>query len=380
MLKVLNSALIQELREIKNSWYKLFLITLFPILSFALLVSIFYSGVATKLPIVVVDNDKSDFSSRLLFNISASPSLNIKYKVLNTKEAINLVKSTDAYALIEIPKGFQKDTLLGLQPQVTLMLNTQFVLIGKMIKASVFEIVATSSAQIEYVKSLVQTQNTQLSLKKIAPISLQLTPFYNTYKNYFLFLISALLPAVWQIFIVVTTIVSFGTLFKAKKEKDFFDKEYLFMSILGKLLPYTIAYTLLGMFMLFYIYGTQAWVFQGSFSIMLLAVLLTVIAYQAITLLFFVSGFDYARTLSLGAVFTAPAFAFLGVTFPISSMNSFALFWRDLLPIAHYIEIQISQSNYGRDVFMEIEQLLYLGAFSLVFIPVYFRFKKRLIS
>jgi len=368
MLKVLNRAFLQELREIKNSWYKLFLISLLPILSFALLVSIFYSGVATQLPIVVVDKDKSDFSARLLFNIAAAPTLNIKYKVLDTREAINLAKATDVYALLEIPKDFQKDTLLGLQPEVTLMLNTQFVLIGKMIKASVFEVVATSCAQIEYVKSLVT----------ITPISLQITPFYNTYKNYFLFLISALLPAIWQIFIVVATIVSFGTLFKVKGEHDFFDKEHLFMSILGKLLPYTIAYTLLGMLILFYIYGTQGWVFQGSFSIMLLAVLLTVIAYQAVALFFFITGFDYARSLSLGAVYTAPAFAFLGVTFPISSMNSFALFWRDLLPIAYYIEIQISQANYGANVLMEIDKLFYLGAFCLLFIPVYFRFKQRL--
>ncbi len=380
MLEVLNRAFLQELREIKNSWYKLFIISLLPIFSFALLVSIFYSGVATKLPIVVVDKDKSDFSARLLFNIAAAPTLDIKYKVLDTKEGVDLVKSIDAYALIAIPKGFQKDTLLGLQPEVTLMLNTQFVLIGKMIKASVFEVVATSSAQIEYVKSLVQTQNSEISLKKIAPISLQITPFYNTYKNYFLFLISALLPSVWQIFIVVATIVSFGTLFKGKEEQNFFDKEHLFMSILGKLLPYTIAYTLLGFLILFYIYGVEGWIFEGSIAVMSLGIFLTVVAYQAVALLFFVSGFDYARSLSIGAVYTAPAFAFLGVTFPISSMNSFALFWRDLLPIAHYIEIQISQANYGADIFMEIDKLLYLGTFSLLFIPVYFRFKQRLAS
>ncbi|MDF1876356.1 ABC transporter permease [Sulfurimonas sp. SAG-AH-194-L11] len=368
MIKILNRAFLGELQEIKNSWYKLSLLIFFPILSFALLVSIFYSGVATKLPIVVVDNDRSDFSSQLLFNINASPTLDIKYKMLDTRSGVNRIKSNDAYALLVIPKDFEKDTLLGLRPQVTLMLNTQFVLIAKMIKASVFETVASSSAEVEYVKSL----------KKKEPILLQVTPFYNTYKNYFLFLISALLPAIWQIFIVIATIVSFGTLFKEKKEKKFFSQEHLFMSIVGKLLPYTVVYTFMGIFILLYIYGTQGWVFQGSYSLMFLAVFLTVIAYQAVALLLFVIGFDYARSLSLGALYTAPAFAFLGVTFPVSDMNSFALFWRDLLPIAHYIEIQISQSNYGANLFIEREELFYLFAFSFLFIPVYFRFKSRL--
>ncbi|MDQ7042280.1 MAG: ABC transporter permease [Sulfurimonas sp.] len=378
MIKALNTAFIQELREIKSSLYKLSLLLCLPLLCFSLLVGIFYSGVATKLPVVVVDNDKSSLSKKLLFNINASPTLEIKYKVLDTISGINLVKSTKAYALLVIPNKFEKDTLLGLQPKVTLMLNTQFVLIGKMIKAALIEVVTTTSGEVEYVKHLIEIKNSEESLAKTVPINLQVTPFFNTYKNYFFFLVSALLPAVWQIFIVIGTLVSFGTLFKSKGEESFFSKEHLFMSIVGKLLPYTLVYTLLGVAVLIYIYGFEGWIFQGSYGLMLLAIFFTVVAYQAVSLLFFVTGFDYARSLSLGAVYTAPAFAFLGVTFPVSSMNSFALFWRDLLPISYYMEIQISQSNYGVNPFMEIDKLLYLTLFSLLFIPVYFRFKQRL--
>jgi ABC-2 type transport system permease protein len=190
-------------------------------------------------------------------------------------------------------------------------------------------------------------------------------------------LVSALLPSIWQIFIVIVTVISFGTLVKEKKDKDFFNTKYIFSKILGKLFPYTIAFMILGVGYIFYIYGVKNWYFAGSFGITFFAMFLTIVGYQAVALGLFVTGFDYARSLSLGAVYTAPAFAFLGVTFPASNMNQFASFWRDILPVSHFIEIQISQANYGAPVWYEVTNLTHLFLFWLVFVPVVIRFKKR---
>jgi len=380
MFGVLNAAIVQEMLSIKNSLYKLLLITLLPILSFTFLITIFGKGVATELPIVVVDKDKSEISRQLLFNIDASSTLKIAYRVQSTKEALTLVKASKAYALVIVPKNFKRDILLQMQPKVTAMLNTQYILIGKILKAALLESVLYSGAEVEYVKNLLHNQNTQESKSSLTPIALQITPFFNTYKNYFLFLIPAILPAILQIFVVIATIVSFGTLFKEGKEEEYFGNSYIKTKIIGKLLPYTLAYFILGVAYLLYIYGTLGWIFEGSLAITIFGMLLMIIAYQGLALLFFVSGFDYARSLSLGAVYTAPAFAFLGVTFPESSMNGFATFWREVLPISHYVQLQISQANYGGDIYLDINKLLVLAAFSLVYIPVFMRFSKRLSS
>ena len=378
MFQALSSAFFIELREIKNSYYKLLLITILPIFSFVLMISIFYQGVAFELPITVVDNDKSSLSRKLFSNIDASSTVKIASHSLSTKDALLKIQSSEAYGVIIIPAHFEKDTLLKIQPNVTAMLNTQYILIGKILTAALVQTVGYSAAQVEFVEDLVITKNSTSAIQRISPVGLQITPFFNTYKNYFLFLVSALLPAIWQIFIVIATIVSFGTLFKEGKEKEFFGVENIISKIIGKLLPYTFVYTAMGTLFLFYIYGTLGWVFAGSFGVTIFGMFLTVVSYQVIALFLFVTGFDYARTLSLGAVYTAPAFAFLGVTFPIYNMNSFALFWRDILPISHYVELQISQANYGANIFLEIDKLLYITAFILLFIPVVIRFKMRL--
>ncbi len=378
MFKALSDAFISELVSIKNSYYKLFLITLLPLMSFALVIAIFYSGVVRDMPIVVVDYDKSRLSSKLLFNIDSSPTMRIAETKNSLKEAIKLVKSGEVYGVVVIPSHFLRDTLLQKQPKVTAMLNTQYILIGKILTSALSSTLMQSAAQVEYVKTLATLQNPKATINSISPIGLQITPFFNTYQNYFLFLVSALLPSIWQIFIVVATLVAFGSMFKAKEEQQFFKDGFVKARIIGMLLPYSVVYMLLGVLYLCYIYGTLGWEFQGSFAIMIFGMFLTTIAYQGIALLFFVTGFDYARSLSLGAVYTAPAFAFLGVTFPAYNMNGFALFWRDILPVSHYVELQISQANYGANVFLELDKLVFLFAFWIVFIPVFIAFKRRL--
>ena len=377
MLEAFKKAFWYETKSIKNSWYKTLLITLFPALVFLLIIAIFKSGVARDLPIVVVDLDKSELSRSILYNIDATPTMDIKYVKNSTKDALELVKSGKAYAVIIIPKYFLKDTLLKKSPTITAMLNTQYILIGKILTSELMSVSMTTSAQVEYVNALVDTQNPEIALKSVAPIGMQITPFFNTYKNYYYFLVSALLPAIWQVFIVIATLVGIGEVFKFSKEREHFENSnYMSAKLLGFMMPYTIAFMLLGMIFTFYIYSQ--WAFNGSFTVLFLAMFFTTISYQIIALFIFSLKFDYADSLSLGSVYTAPAFAFLGVTFPIYSMNDFALFWRDMLPVSHYLQVQISQANYGNGALVELDKLENILLFWLLFIPIVWLFKRKI--
>ncbi len=356
MLHTFNKAFWYELKSIRQNWYKLFLVTLLPLFVFWLIISIFQHGVLREVPIVVVNNDHSQLSTKLLQNIESSATIKIAFISTSIKEAMQYLKSSKAYGLVVIPPHFEENILLQKKPQVTAMLNTQYILIGKILTSSLNKSVSQSAAEVEFIQHLAKKQDIYTALSSIAPISIQTTPFFNTYQNYYYFLVSALIPSVWQIFIVMTTLVSLGTLFKYKQTAEIFEKnKHISSTLLGLMLPYTIIFTCMGIGFLWYIF--KQWEFQGSFLIVLFGIFLTTVAYQIIALFLFTTGFDYARSLSLGAVYTAPAFAFLGVTFPIYNMNSFALFWRDILPISHYIQLQISQANYGINVWNDLEKI-----------------------
>jgi ABC-2 type transport system permease protein len=376
MLATLSRAFIYELKSISNSYYKLLLITILPLFSFWLIISIFEDGVAREIPLAVVDNDRSQLSRMVIYNVDASPTMKVDRVLDSTKEAISMLKHGRVYGVVVIPSHFYRDTILHKKPQITAMLNTQYILIGKIVTSALSSTIMTTSGYLEYMEKLAKLQNPNSAKVAVAPIGMQVTPFFNTYQNYSYFLVSALIPAIWQIFIVIATIVSIGVIFKTHKIREFFkDSRYIPIKLIALQLPYTISYTLIGVLYLLYIYSS--WEFQGSFGMVVVAIFSTVVAYQSIALFIFTLGFEYTRSLSIGAVYTAPAFAFLGVTFPIYNMNEFALFWRSILPISHYMEIVISQANYGADIALDIDKLGTIYAFWLLLIPVFWLFRYR---
>ncbi len=365
-----------ELLEIKNSFYLFSLLTWIPLVSFLLVIAIFHEGVARNLPISVVDNDNSKLSRQIITQIEANPSLHVKSIQSNIKEASHSIQKSDIYATLIIPAHFQRDVVQKKQPQVTAFINAQYLLIAKMISSALSTTIAQSAGRIDFASNLVVDGQAKSALNATSPINVQITPFFNTYQNYFLFLVSAIIPTLWQILIVVTLISSFGRTFKDKKEKLFFKNKNIFAAVIGKTLPYTIVYLVWGILFLLYMYGYEPWEFQGSFSVTILAMLLTILAYEGMALLFFTINFHYTRALSLAALYTAPAFAFLGITFPVSSMPEFAHVWHNLLPISHYLKLQIAQASYGVSVVDVIPLLLNLLYFLPIWLIVLFKIRR----
>ena len=133
-----------------------------------------------------------------------------------------------------------------------------------MISSNLSTTIIESSAQIDFVHNLSCDGQFLTAKNSALPIGVQVTPFFNTYQNYFLFLVSAIIPALLQILISIAIIASMSKTFKQNKEKEFF-KGSVFASLIGKTLAYTIAYLAWGALFIFYMYGYETWEFQGSF-------------------------------------------------------------------------------------------------------------------
>ena len=126
----------KEINSIISSYYKIILLTFAPFIAFGLIVAIFYNGVLENLPVAVVDNDHSQLSRILVSKLDDTKTLEVAYKVDDTHQALSLLQGTKAYGAVIIPYGFQRDTYTRRAPQVTVMLNTQYILVGKIIKST----------------------------------------------------------------------------------------------------------------------------------------------------------------------------------------------------------------------------------------------------
>ncbi|MBJ6922773.1 ABC transporter permease, partial [Vibrio cholerae] len=131
------------------------------------------------------------------------------------------------------------------------------------------------------------------------------------------------------------------------------------------LLPYLPNFMLHGLGFLIWFYDVLRWPMFGHFSTLLLAQSITVVACVIMGAFFYFLTLDPARAMSFAGAFTAPSFAFMGITFPASDMNTLAQAWRNLLPISHYIEVQVNQVSYGLEALSSLQPMVNMWGYLL---------------
>lgn len=369
----------QRIHWVWQDKWLLSVLTWLPFLLCWLMWWIFSAGLVRSLPIGLVDLDHSQLSRQLGTHYQSSPTLNISGHYLSVLEASNALKSGDIYAITVIPSDFEKNTLLGFPPKVTAFYNSQYILIGKLVSSALLQAQGTFTAKVDTVKGL-SSGNKVISqaLNSAVPVRTQITALYNKNNNYAHFLVSAIVPAIWQVIVVAGTIMVLVNIARNQQhsERESWLSNQPVKTFVVHLLPFYVVFLLQGMVLISALYIGLSWPMQGSWLSIFFAQALMVAACMIMGSLFFLLTFDGARALSLAGAYTAPGFAFMGVTFPVTDMTYPAQVWRNLLPSSHYIEIQVAQANYGLAVSDSLEQFIRLGLFVLPFILVVLLIKK----
>ncbi|MGF1703132.1 ABC transporter permease [Photobacterium makurazakiensis] len=370
--------LARECRIIKGDRWIFAMSFWLPLLLFTLLWGIFSTGIARNLPIGVVDLDHSQLSRQLVRHYDASPVLAVSERYTSVAEGSAALRGGGIYALLVIPPKLEQQTLIGLSPTVTTFYNSQFILIAKLVNSAVIQAQGTLNASIDTLKNMASGDSVPVqALGQAVPLRSQITPLYNSNSHYGQFIVSAAIPAIWQIAIVITTIMALS--FEARNSANSQQGISKWLSgmpvrnLALKLLPYTLLFMVQGGIFLTALYGVLGWPMHGHWAILILAQSLMVLACQAVACLFYLLTLDATKAMSMAAGFTAPAFAFVGITFPASDMPFLAQVWRAMLPVSHYLEVQVHQVNQGQTLALAMPQLLALLAFSLCFVVVVWR-------
>ncbi|BCN24266.1 ABC transporter permease [Vibrio alfacsensis] len=352
---------ISQWQVLRRDKWLLSCLTWMPILLALSIWGVFSAGIARDLPIGVVDLEHSQLSRKMIYSLDASSTLSVDYQYTSATEAKNAMIEGDIYAYAVIPPNFDQDILMHRQPQLSVFFNSQYILVAKLINSAVAQSQGYFDAQIETMANLAKGNTTTLAaVGQAVPISTQITALFNRNTNYAQFLVTAIVPAIWQIGIVVGTILILAAHFRlygnGKHRFEFLGAHPLarLCKILSQYVPVFMAQ---GALFLIWFYMILDWPMEGSYLVMLLAQLFTVIACIIMGTLFFFLSMDPARAMSFAGAFTAPSFAFMGITFPVSDMNALAHAWRSLLPITHYIEVQVDQANYGASAAQSIASL-----------------------
>lgn len=372
-----------EWRLIGRDKWLLALVSWLPPMLFLLMYAIFAQGLPRDLAIGVVDLDNSRISRMIVRGYDASPTLKVTKSYTSASEGIADLRGGEIYGLVVIEPDTERDVTLGKAPVVNSFYNSQYLLIGKLVKSALSEAHGTVAAQVEVVKNLQSgTPEVGEALAAAVPVSTQITPLYNINRNYAQFLGSAIIPALWQIFIVMATVYSMAAELRSQGKAGLpvWLGRRPVKALVRKMAPYTLIFWLHGLVFLLGMFVFAQWPMHGSLAYLACAQFLAVCGCQAMGALLFFLTRDAARGLSMAAAYAAPGLAFMGVTFPVTDMIYPAQVWRSLLPVSHYIDIQISQANYGASLaatWPQFTALLLFTVPALVVVLLAYRFRMR---
>ncbi|SHO46764.1 ABC transporter permease [Desulfopila aestuarii] len=360
------SIVLREVRELAHDRWLFSLVSWIPLALFFVMFQMFSQQIPRELPLGVIDLDKSTLSRGLIRHYQVSPALEVDDHFFDMSQGAEALRNGDIYALAVIPADLSQDVMLGRPTQVTVFVNDQLLLIGKIINSSLLQAHATFTGQVEAGKNLLgSTQVIELAVSQAAPTASKVTALFNLSVNYAQFLVSAILPAIWQILMIVTTIVSLANSQRLYGGNSWLGEEVV-TSLFAKFLPLSILFSLQGALFFSAMYVWQGWPMHGNWLLIFFAQLLTAWASIAAgSLFFFATRGKVETSLSLAASYAAPALAFMGVTFPVTDMTLPARIWRSFLPITHYVEVQFAQVNYGAAVESAVPQLLSLTVFAI---------------
>ncbi|HDZ8929174.1 TPA: ABC transporter permease [Aeromonas dhakensis] len=335
-----------------------------PLLLMGILCWVFSAGLARDLKIGLVDLDQSVLSRQLAYSLDASAGLKVARQFDSIAEGANALRGGDIYALVVLPDHLERDARQGTQPRVTVFNNGQFILIAKLVNSALAQVVGTLNGQVGVLTAMADGKALPGALGQAVPINGQVTALYNLNASYAQFLLSAILPAVWQILVVL-----YGLNALARTDRLGLDwtTKGVWFGLWRTLLPHVLIGWGWGLLWTLLLFKGFAYPMHGSWLVLTVGLGLASAACVSMGAFFYGIIRDPARALSLAGAYTAPGFAFMGVTFPVSAMGDFAQFWRSLLPISHYVELQIGQTNYGQPLAAALPQF---GALLLFLLPL----------
>lgn len=322
--------------------------------------ALFNGGLVRDLPVGLVDEDHSSLSRALARTLDSSPSIRLSAEYASLAEGAQALRNGEIYGLLLLPPELEKQVRQGRQPGVNLFYSGQMLLVGRLLSSGFNQALGTSAAQLGVLQGL-SSQPVPLAARgEAVPFVYQLTSLYNLSGNYAQFLLAGIAPALWQILILMATISHLTRRLRQRRMQRALQTAQ--WRLLVRLLsPLLLIYWGWGLVLVWLLFGWFGWPMVGSWALIFLAQGLTVLACLGMGALLYGLTRDGARAMSLAAGYSAPAFAFLGVTFPTADMNGLAQCWRALLPASHYAELQIGQASLGllgRAAWMPVVALL----------------------
>lgn len=339
----------REVRRLCRQPMYFVLMVLLPVISFAFFALLFGQGAIRNLPIAVLDQDHTTLSRKVIQMIDETPTALVAYGIQDMAEGERLMREGKVTAIVLVPRFFEKSILSNTQTTLENYVSGTNITVNGLLSKDIQTAVTTFTAGIQLQLLMKQGLTERQAMAQLMPVRFDKHVLFNPHINYGYYLAPSFMPMMLMIFVVMVTIFSIGTELKHATSREWMHAagDSIAAALTGKLAPITIVMFLVSLVMLvinFRIVGTPL---NGSLTVILIATLLFILSYQAISVLIVSLLANLRLSLSIGGGYSVLAFTFSGLTFPIMAMWEPMQWLSRIFPFTYYTDIFVDQMLRG---------------------------------
>lgn len=324
---------------------------LLPLFCLFFMATIFGDGQMENIPVGIVDQDNTATSRNISRRISAVPTFRVTKHFIDEASARRAVQKKEIYGYLVIPPGFEQKAVTGTGATLAYYYHYALLSVGGELMAA-FE---SSLAPVALSPIILRAEALGVEPEEIQtfllPVESSTHPLYNPDMNYSIYLSQPFFFVLFQILILLITVyaigseMKFGTLqgwlrtsIPAGKDPNDLQHANLLTAVAGKLLPYTIIFSLIGILANYIFFGPLHIPFRGSLWAMNLLTVVFIVATQSLAVLMFSLFPQIAYTISSVSMIGSLGATLSGVTFPVTAMYKPVYIASFLFPVRHFTE------------------------------------------
>ncbi len=355
----------REVRRLCRQPMYFVLMVLLPVISFAFFALLFGQGAIRNVPIAVLDQDHTTLSRKVIQMIDETPTALVAYGIQDMAEGERLMREGKVTAIVLVPRFFEKSILSNTQTTLENYVSGTNITVNGLLSKDIQTAVTTFTAGIQLQLLMKQGLTERQAMAQLMPVRFDKHVLFNPHINYGYYLAPSFMPMMLMIFVVMVTIFSIGTELKHATSREWMHTagDSIAAALTGKLAPITIVMFLVSLVMLvinFRIVGTPL---NGSLTVILIATLLFILSYQAISVLIVSLLANLRLSLSIGGGYSVLAFTFSGLTFPIMAMWEPMQWLSRIFPFTYYTDIFVDQMLRGTPWVYSLPDLGWMSLF-----------------
>lgn len=361
----------RSFRQIASRPLYWFALIVLPLGLFYFLAEMMEAGIPENAPAGIVDKDHTHMSRQMTQTLDAMQLVRITESCNSYSQAMDKVRSGEIFGFFLIPENYEADLLAGRSPVISFYTNMTYFVPGTLAYKNFKTVgVYTKAGVVMTALQSATGATTGQIAPLINPVSIQGHPLNNPWLNYSYYLNNSFIPGVLQLMIFLLTAYTLGEEIKRGTSVRLMNMAggSILRAVTAKLIPQTLMWFVIAMFMESWLYGWNEYPMNGSMGWMLLSALMFVLACQGFALFVTCVLPNLRLSLSVCALCGILTFSIAAYSFPVESMYGAVGIFSWIVPARYNFLIYIDQALNGIDIYYS--RYYFIAYMAFIFAPL----------